>query len=51
MNTFYEQQYENMQRLDQKWLDVFSKAWEQKQIEKPLNGLDLVAVLDSNPKL
>jgi hypothetical protein len=35
MNTLYEQQFDSMQRMNQKWLDVFSKAWEQKQNEKP----------------
>ena len=35
MNTLYEQQFDNMQRMNQKWFDVFSKAWEQKQNEKP----------------
>jgi hypothetical protein len=39
MNTLYEQQFENMQRMNQKWLDVFSKAWEQKQNQKALNDL------------
>jgi hypothetical protein len=25
MNTLYEQQIDNMQKMNQKWLDVFSK--------------------------
>ena len=35
MNRLYQQQFDNMQRMNQKWLDVFSKAWEQRQNEKP----------------
>jgi hypothetical protein len=31
MNTLYEQQIDNMQKMNQKWLDVFFKAWEQQQ--------------------
>jgi hypothetical protein len=28
------QQFQNMQRMNQKWLDLFSKPWEQLQNEK-----------------
>jgi hypothetical protein len=34
MNTLYEQQFDTTQKMNQKWLDVSSKAWEQKQTEK-----------------
>jgi hypothetical protein len=27
----YDQQFDNMQRMNQKWLDLFSKSWEQQQ--------------------
>ena len=27
----YEQQFDNMQRMNQKWLDLFSKSWDQQQ--------------------
>jgi hypothetical protein len=35
MNALYEQQFDNMQGMNRKWLDDVSKAWEQKQNEKP----------------
>jgi hypothetical protein len=28
INRAYEQQFDNMQRMNQKWLDLFSKSWE-----------------------
>jgi hypothetical protein len=34
MNRAYEQQFDNMQRMNQKWLDLFSKSWDQPQSEK-----------------
>jgi len=34
VNQLYEQQFDNMQKMNQKWLDLFSKSWEQHQNEK-----------------
>jgi hypothetical protein len=34
MNRSYEHQFDNMQRMNQKWLDAFSKSWEHQQNEK-----------------
>ncbi len=34
MNRAYEQQFDNMQKMNQKWLDLFSKLWDQQQTEK-----------------
>ena len=30
----YKQQFDIMQRMNQKWLDLFPKSWEQHQNEK-----------------
>ncbi len=35
MNALYEQQFDNMQKMNQRRFDVFSEAWEQLRIEKP----------------
>jgi hypothetical protein len=29
-----EEQFDNMQRINHKWLDIFSKSWGQQQNEK-----------------
>jgi hypothetical protein len=34
MYRAYEQQFDNMQRMNQKWFDVFSKSWDRQQTEK-----------------
>jgi hypothetical protein len=34
MGALYEQQFDNVQRMNQKWLDLFSKSWGQQQNEK-----------------
>jgi hypothetical protein len=31
INRVYEQQFDNMQRMNQKWFDLFSKSWEEQQ--------------------
>ena len=33
INIAYEQQFDNMQRMNQKWLDLFSKSWEHELLD------------------